>query len=276
MSSLDDRVRAIRRAGPVEMVQDGIRFAVLTPFLNPIPDSDLEGFSDILNREWGGFFKVTPNILLRRLHSGEVFVAAYDEAGPAGILEAHGVGVKYLLLRNAKNPEVDERIDKSSPEELAYRAARAVKEQYSDSRGYYHAITEKGVWKPVYDPSLLMLIDITKHPEKSSRVATGMVEFAKHLLIYDRGKVPQLKDVEYVLTLTPEGKGIEHWHFMNHAIPTGEKLIWARPGHQKEIKGVMASNEDVHPMCYLNPLYKPLMGRRPEGDKPKVFNMALT
>jgi hypothetical protein len=211
-----------------------VEYRILTP---DIPERDVALFSDIINSEWGDFFKLTEDVFLERLGKGGIFIGAYHNFSPAGILETIGLDLKYPLDSIPTNP-------KNIARELCHQI------------GNYAELTDGGLWRhhPKYT-NTLVLVDITKNPSiKNTSIAPGIVDYGKSLLLKrPSNRLEPLRHVKSVVTFTPNIDSIKRWHRKQWAFDTEFLLKDARLGYKEP---------DVNFMCYMSPGYKPHLGQR--------------
>lgn len=211
-----------------------ISYKILAP---NISEEHLRDFVDIINTEWGDFFYLTEEVFLKRLSSRGLFIGAYHNGFPAGVLETIGLCINGLESLNGNNPE-----------------ERA--EIICSKIGNYDELTNGGLWRPHPEyTNTLVLVDITRDLSlKGLPIAPGIVDFNKSLMLREPEHRPeQLTDLEYAISLTPNVKPLIRWHERQWAFDTGVVLEDARPGYKEP---------DVNFMCYMAPGYKPNLGQR--------------
>ncbi len=201
----------------------------------------LDVFPDIINESWGSFFEANPKIFKDRVNSGNIFIGAYLEDKPVGLLETIA-----LKLKESNTMIIQ-----------PYQKAREMCEQIGD----YNQLTNNGMWKPYEKNSnVLVLVDITVPEEyRGTPIASGIVDTAR-ILISPRNKEEQetraklasaetmekLANLNYALTFTPNFWKIKEWHKKQGAFDTEFVLKNARFGYNLP---------DVNFMCYIAPGY---------------------
>ncbi len=201
--------------------------------LNPaISQDNLGSFSDVLNESWGSFYKITPEILKRRLESGELFIGSYVNKEPVGILETISLKTDTIPsdLTQFKN------------------MARYVCSQVGD----YKELTNDGLWNSKSsDSNVLVFVDVTvleKYREKNysgPSLFSGIIECAKEEL-----KSEKMSKIKYATTFTPNYVPIIEKHLLQGAFDTEFVLKNARPGYEPKGK---KNFSDVNFMCYMAP-----------------------
>jgi len=209
-------------------VEDSIRFGILDDScLN-----NLQAFTDILNESWGTFFKTTPEILKRRLESDELFIGAYVNEKPVGILETISLKVEML------------------PSNLI--GFKDMTRYVCSQIGNYHELTAGGLWKPRNsDSNVLVFVDVTvleKYREKNysgPSIFSGIIERSKEEI-----KSENFWKIEYAPTFTPNHEPIIKKHIGQGAFDTEFVLKNARRGYEPKGK---KNFSDVNFMCYMAP-----------------------
>jgi hypothetical protein len=209
-----------------------IEYRILTP-----SNEDLDFFSEILNKSWGSFFNVDEDMLQERFESNDIFVGAYCNEKPAGILET--ISIECDAVENS-NPLM--------PEEKAAFVCSQI--------GDYRNLTNSGRWRPVSKNSnVLVFVDVTVSEEyRGTPIASGMIELSKKLLSKEpRDRMEQLKNIEYAVTFTPNHEPIKRWHEKQYARDTRFVRKNARLGHKLP---------DVNFMCYMAPGFLAQYGQK--------------
>lgn len=215
-------------------MEESIEYKILKP---DMPHEDFVSFVDIINREWGEFHRLEGCSFFERLSSGGVFIGAYHNDKPAGILETIGLELDYSRNQIQDNPK---------------SVARNLCSQVPS----YDDLTDFGDWKshPKY-ANTLILVDITKNQDVKNRsIAPGIVDYGKALLLRNPVNRPKaLEHIKSILTFTPNIEAVKRWHKKQWAFDTEFVLKNARPGYKIP---------DVNFMCYLTPGYSPKIGQR--------------
>ncbi|MDP3640119.1 MAG: hypothetical protein Q8R53_02865 [Nanoarchaeota archaeon] len=160
-----------------------------------IPIDNCPQLAGILNAYWL-HIQVTPEMMQARLQSGSLFVAAYDDEKPLGLLET-----------------------------LAFHT----KGQPSAIAANYMAITNEGLWRPPEaHADTLLLVDITTDKE------TWNSGFGKQFIDAALDLVAQKTPYQLIFTYTPAELGVRRWHLKNGATETYHRITCARPGHRTE------------------------------------------
>ena len=171
-----------------------------------IPTNDCPQLAGILNAYWQ-HIQVTPGMMQTRLHSGSLFVAAYDGEKPRGLLET-----------------------------LAFKTEG----QPSAIAADYRAITDEGLWRPPEEHAdTLLLVDITTDKETWNSV------FGKQFIDAALDLVAQKTPYRFVFTYTPAERAIRQWHLKNGATETYHRIICARPGHRTEDVCLMEYTKEI-------------------------------
>ena len=216
---------------PLERNESLIDYQILTP-----SSSGIDSFVDIINSEWGNFFPLNKYIFSKRLESGHLFIGAYQNNRPAGILETISLNIE------------------ESKEVLMKPVKERAREVCSKIKGY-DSLTNFGEWTHFSGyPNVLVLVDITVDPlNRKTPVASGIVDFGKFFMLNPEKRPVQMDCTEYVVTLTPNITPVKRWHERLGAFDTELVLENARPNYKVP---------DVNFMCYLAPHYKPSLGQQ--------------
>ncbi len=208
------------------------------------PDSkSLDSFVEILNESWGSFFQVDEDMIQERLESNDVFVGAYCNGKPAGILET--ISVERDAPRNKSIP----------PEEKAAYVCSQI--------GNYWDLTNNGRWRPnSKNSNVLVFVDVTvseKYRGTPKSIASEMIELSKTLISKEpKDRIEQLVNIDYAVTFTPNHEPIKNWHKKQYALDTKFVRKDARRGH---------ALPDVNFMCYMAPGFLAQTGQKESGKK---------
>lgn len=171
-----------------------------------IPERDHAPLAELLNAYWQHII-VTKEMMKARLHSGSIFLAAYEENKPLGLLET-------LDFPTGGVP------------------SRIV--------GDYADLTSNGQWRlPEENADTLLLVDITLSKETWGR-GLGK-EFITSALDY----IARQTAYCFVFTYTPDDTNIAGWHQKNGALPTEHRIPQARPGHTVEAVCMMDYSDEI-------------------------------
>ncbi len=221
---------------------------ILTP---EISESEIGAFVDVYNSHWRSYFPLTPEMFRKRLESGHLFIGVEQDNKPILLLQTISLDIPL------------EDIIRQTADEDYFRIARKVcsriEHAYSNKGGIdlYRRLTNNGNWTPVPNtPSVLWLMDITsiKRLEGLSP-ADIAIGFVKSLIIkpLDVPVPGNLKQIQIVLTFTPDIEKILYWHLEHYAFDTGHKIPYGRVGYKTAA---------VNPVCYyLNGVYPMQLGR---------------
>ncbi len=219
-------------------------------FLAPDSSEGIDSFVEIINSEWSSIFDLNRDALMERFESGQVFIGAYINRRPAGILET--------LAFEIEEPKFSE--DTTYKEKAAQICQEIVK------MGNIYAVTNNGKWRPFPRyANVVLLVDITSDPSQRGvqgdvSVASGIVEYGKFFMRQKPDERPkQLSFAEYFPTFTPNILPIKRWHEKLGAFDTEVVSPNARPGY---IKPKYSTSQDVNFMCYMAPGYLPELGQR--------------
>ena len=178
-----------------------------------VPSSDFDSLCEILNKNWS-HLKVTPDILKKRFASGSLFIVAYYENKPCGLLET-------ISLKTGKNLTL-------------------IPINYDD-------LTNNGNWKsPVPNEDTLILVDITVDQSFSGQgLGSKMMEYSLDYLAANTAYF-------YMLTYTPSDPKAIAWHIKNGAKDTRYTLKNARIGHLIEDVRIMDYSLRIRELRNLN------------------------
>ena len=196
---------------------------------------ELSSFVNVINSEWGDFFHLTKDILFERLNKGGVFVAAYHNDVPAGILETVGLELEY-------------------PENEAGMNPLEVVKYLCPQLGNYWLVTNGGCFSAYPEnANTQLLVDITKNPSiNNSSIASGIVNYALAFLRMAPEKRPEpLRGIKANLTYTPDIDKVIRWHKKLGARDSECTIKDARPRYYSKLAKREVS--DVHPMFYMAP-----------------------
>src|SRR3989338_7310070 len=205
-----------------------------------IPPKQYGILAAILNLSWAWLFEATPEIIEKRLQSGQIFVAAYCQKRPDEQIK----GVDLSPYDGQKIPIVfletvalrTEGKFENVPEDyfkLTNSGLWLPKSQ--NPEGDYFAPLSDRLWRPgLEDPDTILMVDLTRTEKTLSEEVSILLGFTNRLLSGQTGyELPfDPANIRHIWTYSPNISGIIRMHERNGAIDTGFTIPQSRvPRH---------------------------------------------